>query len=191
MGTTPNYTWPLPDPTDPPNVPQHLGDLGKAQDGTLKSIENRVTNEISSLDARISRAEYVCRGNLKRSDFAPDRIINSTTMSELAALAHTLTIPPVIPAHATHYIIEILLYVTTYNHGDFRLGAKLNGQELSYFDFRPVGAPVDAGALVSMTYDVELAGRAAGDYPLTFWARNGISGVESRVRSGRAWAYLV
>ena len=46
---TANYNWPIPAPTDPPNVPQDIGNLARAIDSTLKGIETSVVGSLASL----------------------------------------------------------------------------------------------------------------------------------------------
>lgn len=215
MATTPNYGWPIPDPTNPPNVPQDMGNLGKAQDTTVKNIDNRVAaaeakntaqdnrftaveskntaqdNAIGGLDSRMRRAELVLRGNLKFFDFDPPRVINSNTMTELPVLAQTLTIPDPIPAHATHYLIHVMMNISTAGHDGFRFGAQFDDRPLFWYDTRPVGVPFDTSGLVYAVYDVPLDGKAPGDYPLSYWARNGTAGTRTDIGAARMWATLV
>lgn len=42
MGTTPNYTWPYPELTDPPDGATQIKSLANAVDGTVKGIDTRV-----------------------------------------------------------------------------------------------------------------------------------------------------
>ncbi|QXJ19603.1 hypothetical protein AGRA3207_000165 [Actinomadura graeca] len=193
MGQTPNYQLPYPGLADPPNVPLHAQQLAEAVDTNLKTANDRVgglSTDVTNLSTRMTRAEMVLRGNVKVVDLNPTRIVNSTEMSEVVAMAQTLTIPTAPPAHATYYLINVEMHVATNKHGDMRLGAKLAGQDLWYFGFRPVGLLNDASALVTATYPVELARYSPGDYPLTYWVRNGISGVTSEIHSAVLWTAM-
>lgn len=219
MATTPNYSWPIPDPTDTPNVPEHMGNLARAQDTTVKGVETALTDRVAAVESknatqdsrltnveskstsqdtsindlatRLSRLELVLRGNFKFTDFQPSRIVNTTTFSELAAMQQNLTIPTTPPPHATHYIIHGVLNITPVGHGDFRLTAKLNGVDLGYSNFRPMGLISGQPNLVHMIWDVTLADWTPGDKPLTYWARNTGSGDVTEIHSARTWAEMV
>jgi hypothetical protein len=47
---TTNYSWPLPAPTDPPDVPGDMANLANAIDATLFGIASSVLGSISSLN---------------------------------------------------------------------------------------------------------------------------------------------
>lgn len=43
MPTTPNFVWPYPQLSDPPDGPDQIGDLALAIDSTVKTVSDRVT----------------------------------------------------------------------------------------------------------------------------------------------------
>lgn len=212
MSTTPNYDWPVPDPTDPPNIPKDLGDLANAADADLNDVATRVTDvetrvtgveghngtqddrltsvdsQLGGLNWRLTRAENAFRGNVKVHDLVPHRTIESTTMSEILTLRQTLTFPLNVPLHVTHYIINVNMHVVT--DGDFRFGVKVGDNQLGYWRFRPNGAVPGTGALVYQPYYVPVNDYEPGDYPVTYWACNDNEGQHSEIHSAIVWATL-
>jgi len=71
MGSTPNYSWPYPALTDPPNVPQHMQSLADAADTTVKGIDTR----LATAEGRITALVQPPHATLAMSG---DTVLNNT-----------------------------------------------------------------------------------------------------------------
>lgn len=58
---TPNYNWPLPALTDPPDGPAQIAALGNAIDATVKPIDTRSVNTETALAAKMPYASHGAR----------------------------------------------------------------------------------------------------------------------------------
>ena len=76
MGTTTNYKFPFPEPTDAPNVPLHLGNTAKAVDTSLKTVDSAVATlngTVQGLDATVKNLDASVKA-LQAAQASPPRV---------------------------------------------------------------------------------------------------------------------